>query len=275
MAVIVSLSTIPARFTHIGATLHSLIAQTAPIDEIRLYIPRKYRRFPDYDGSLPDVPKGVRIIQPSDDLGPASKVLFAVDDLRGTDTTIIYCDDDRIYETDRFARMMAESLQRPKMCIAPWTFDLDRFGITVQAQRQPRPTPFRKDWTYRLTRIRHQLRYLATSKTTPKPVIPRLGRGGFRDIAEGFGAVLVRPDFFDGDCFDIPPVLWSVDDIWLSGQLERRDIPIWTPPAYVAPPETGNHLQAPLFQAVIDGADREQANIACVRYMQDTYGIWR
>jgi hypothetical protein len=31
---------------------------------------------------------------------------------------------------------------------------------------------------------------------------------------------------------------------------------------------------APLYAAVIEGSNRPQANIACVDYMRNTYGIW-
>ena len=79
MSLVVSLTTIPPRFPYLMQSLPHLLAQTAKIDEIRLYVPKTYRRFPDYDGTLPDVPKGIRVIQPDEDLGPASKVLFAAD----------------------------------------------------------------------------------------------------------------------------------------------------------------------------------------------------
>ncbi len=85
MTTIVSLTAIPPRFRYLGPVLENIIAQTALIDKIRLYLPKRFRRFPEYKGEMPDVPKGVRVIQTDDDLGPASKVLFAVDDLRGVD----------------------------------------------------------------------------------------------------------------------------------------------------------------------------------------------
>ncbi|WP_322889905.1 MULTISPECIES: glycosyltransferase family A protein [unclassified Yoonia] len=275
MGLVVSLSTIPPRFAHIGATLASLIAQTAPIDEIRLYIPRKYRRFPDYDGSLPDVPEGVRIIRPSDDLGPASKVLFAVDDLRGTDTTIIYCDDDRIYEPDRFARMIAESLQRPGHCIAPLSLEFADMGLPTPSLRQPRVRRSRKDLEYRFRRVKQQLRSLVTGRALAKPFRHRFIAGGYAAFAEGCGAVLIRPDYLGDDTFNIPPVVWTVDDIWLSGQMERMGVPIWTPANFVVPQHDGANDVEPLYLAVIEGLGRHDANRACVRYMQDTYGIWR
>lgn len=143
MSLVVSLSSIPPRFDKLEPVLNALLAQTAKIDEIRLYLPKTYRRFPDYDGSLPDVPRGVRIMRPNDDLGPASKVL------------------------------------------------------------------------------------------------------------------------------------WTVDDIWLSGHMERKGVPIWCLSGFEQPPKIAGTDESGLFDAVIDGAGRAEANLACVRYMQDTYGIWR
>ena len=74
---IVSLSSIPPRFHKIGATLQALLGQSARIDRICLYIPEVYRRFPDWDGSLPEVPEGIEIHRTEADLGPATKVLAA------------------------------------------------------------------------------------------------------------------------------------------------------------------------------------------------------
>ena len=65
---IISLSAIPARFPKIGPILDSLVNQTAQVDKILLYIPNSYRRFPDWDGSLPDVPEGVEIRRTDDDI---------------------------------------------------------------------------------------------------------------------------------------------------------------------------------------------------------------
>ena len=79
---VISLTSITSRFPEIRPTLEALLAQSAPIEEIRLNIPRRYRRFPEYDGGLPDVPGGIRVIRPEEDLGPATKVLFTSEDLR-------------------------------------------------------------------------------------------------------------------------------------------------------------------------------------------------
>ncbi|PJI92823.1 hypothetical protein BC777_1685 [Yoonia maricola] len=273
MTAIVSLTAIPPRFKHFGPTLESLLQQTAKIDEIRLYIPRHYRRFPDYDGTLPEVPKGIRIMQVSDDLGPASKVLFAAKELRGIDCDLIYCDDDRLYHADQFSRMIAEGRKLDRMCIAVSTRDVEGLNETAENRLFPRAVRYRKNMHYRLKRVlQFTSRPFGGQQT--KPTRPVNAVAGYADIARGFGAVLVRPDFFDDVAFDIPDVLWSVDDIWLSGQMARLNVPIWAMANMAGPGMADGEDVSSLLDSVIDGANRQEADQACVRYMQDTYGIW-
>ncbi len=275
MNVIVTLSTIPTRFGDLEPTLQCLLNQTANIDEIRLYIPKRFRRFPNYDGGLPDVPNGIRVIQTEEDLGPATKVLFAAEELGRSDDLIIYCDDDMLYEPDRFQRMIDVHLDgHTGECIASTSFDLDYLGIGPEAQRQPRAMRYKKGFEYRAKRAKQLVRQMVTLRSEPKPACPKFGKGGYADFAEGFGGVLVRADFFDDLFYDIPDMLWAVDDIWISGHLERRNIPIWTPPDFPFVHRSENHDNDPLYLSVIDGADRGQANQACIRYMQEKYNIW-
>lgn len=91
---IISLTAIPSRFAGFTPTQESLLAQGANM--VRLHIPRSYRRFPDWDGNLLKVPAGVSIVRCNTDLGPATKVLPATQDLRGQDAQILFCDDDCI-----------------------------------------------------------------------------------------------------------------------------------------------------------------------------------
>ena len=74
---VITLSTIPPRFAGIGPALRSLVAQRSRPEAVELYIPRSYRRFPDWGGGLPEVPEGVRIVRVDEDLGPATKILPA------------------------------------------------------------------------------------------------------------------------------------------------------------------------------------------------------
>ncbi|KJZ18298.1 glycosyltransferase family A protein [Loktanella sp. S4079] len=278
MSLVVSLSTIPPRFDTIDSILSCLQKQTVKVDEIRVYIPKKYRRFPDYDGSLPDVPAGVRIVQPEDDLGPASKVLFAAEELRGTDTDIIFCDDDRVYTPDWFERILAARVGNEGKCIATATLDeaLHLRGLSDIGETTPNPRPklFKKGLSYRAKRIGQISRELRTGVKERKPFRPKYVKPGNACIAEGFGAVLVKPDFFDDLAYDIPDVLWSVDDVWLSGHMARKGIPIWQAAGFMHPEINKNSEKMPLYQAVLDGANRDEANVSCIKYMQDTYGVW-
>ena len=275
MSLVISLSSIPSRFSGLRPVLESIARQTAEVDEIRLYIPRKFRRFPDYDGSLPEVPRNVRIIRPNEDLGPGSKVLFAADDLKGTDCDIIYCDDDMIYEADRFARIIQERNGRLDHCVSTDFGPAHFLGGQILPTRQPVARMPPKTLSYRMRRGVQILRETVTRRKGKKPFRFRVGQAGYTCIAKGFGGVLVRPEFFDDLFYDIPPVLWTVDDYWLSGHMERKGIPIWTGAEFRIPPEADSHAVTALFNSVVDGANRTQANDACVRYMQKTYGIWQ
>ena len=276
MPLVVSLSSIPSRFDKLDPVLDALLAQKAKIDEIRLYIPRRYRRFPDFDGPPPRVPKGVRVIRPDDDLGPASKVLFAADDLKGTDCDIIYCDDDRLYEPHWFSGMLRQRGRHTDRAVATACQQLHNLGYRVANRRKPQPVSISSKLPRAYGLVRRKIKQLVSGKTDRKPPHSRLVlKGGYCDIAEGTGAVLLRPDFFDAAVYDIPPVLWSVDDVWLSGHLERRGIPIWLARGYPqAQPAEHTSLDA-LYASVVDGAGRNEANAACIAYFQKTYGIWQ
>jgi hypothetical protein len=276
---IISLSTIPPRFGLIGAALASLLAQKARPEAIRLYIPRRYRRFGDYDGSLPAVPDGVTIVQVDDDLGPATKVLYAARDLRGQAVDILYCDDDRCYLPDWSTRLLRTRAARPGDAVAAAgrsvaSLNLPDYGPKPQPQAVP--APFGKDQMgYQLRLLWSGVRRLAGAPVTLSAPFKTIARSGYVDIAEGFAGVAIRPDFLDDMAFEIPPVLWSVDDVWLSGVMARLGVRIWA--------EAGaNRSQAvlaagstrPLFREVIEGANRDDANMACARHLQRTYGIW-
>lgn len=119
------------------------------------------------------------------------------------------------------------------------------------------------------------MRELRTGRKQNKPYHPMFITPGYVDIAQGFGGVLVRPEFFDEAFYDIPPVIWAVDDYWLSGHFERKGIPIWSPANIARPLDTSSRPISALHLSTLDGVKRDEANAACVKYMQDTYGIWQ
>lgn len=275
---VITLSTIPPRFQAIGPTLQSLLHQKARPDAIELYIPRSYRRFPDWGGGLPDVPDGVTIRRIDDDLGPATKILPAAKAWRGQEVDLVYVDDDRVYGPDWTHNCLTLRRRHPRTAVCGIGFSInERYGYSAPEQPRPRMILTRNMfWTFE-----HQVKRLSRSvrrsfgvaRPRPKPQI--VGRSGYVEIAEGFGGVMVRPDYFDDAAWAVPRGLWAVDDIWLSGMMARQGIPVWVDRALCdVSSETEAGDAHPLYGAVIEGLDREQANRACIEYLQTTYGIW-
>ena len=274
---IISLSSIPPRFSRIGPTLQSLRAQNDPADRVLLYIPNRYRRFPDWDGTLPEVPEGVEIRRVDDDLGPATKVLCAAQEFRGQDVDILFCDDDRLYPPDTVTRFMRLRAQHPGCAIALVGRQAETIGVST-GQRDWQPRAVRR---WRATDVEFQLRFLWSQiragrnwRQIAAPHRRVYKRSGYIDIFEGCGGVLVRPEFFDKMAYDIPPVLWTVDDVWLSGMIARKGVPIWLQANVIDPPETDADALSPLAFSVIEGADRGVANRMAVKYMQEHFGLW-
>ncbi len=274
---IVTLSSIPPRFAQIGPTLQSLLAQTQRAERVLLYIPERYQRFPDWDGTLPEVPDGVEIRRVDADLGPATKVLYAAREFRGQDVEILFCDDDRVYPPDWAAEFLAARRDHPGCCIAKRGLMAHLIaGTSARRDLQPRAEerPIHRDWEFRLKFLWRRLRAGVNWRSVRPPERRLFQTSGYIDMFEGCSGVLVRPEFFDDAAFDIPPVAWSVDDVWLSGMLARKGIPIWLIANTLTPENTHAQRHAPLAEAVIGGKTRHEANLQAVRYMQDTYGVW-
>lgn len=266
---IISLTTIPPRFPFIHENLAALRAQTADVAAINLYIPRKYRRF-DYNlADLPEMPDGVTLHLIDEDLGPATKVLPACRDYMGQDVQILFCDDDRLYDPFWARRFIDAAAEKPESVICEAGSLIGTLPYSDdgwQSERHPKPDYRKKDLHYRLKR--------AFSFGYWKPA--RELSSGYVDILEGCGGVLVRPEFFDESTFDIPDLLWTVDDVWLSGCLERQGISIWLNTKEKVRTKSNAHAvkESALMDFVYQGHDRLSANQACIQYFRRTAGIW-
>ena len=276
--IIITLSSIPSRFHLLGPTLESLLDQTVPADAIEVWIPKSYRRFPEWEFELPEVPDGVTIRVADVDLGPATKVLPAAKEYRGTDAKLIYCDDDRIVSPRFVEHFLKASNRHPNCAIAASGWDIERLGFALEVnKRQPRAKRLksRYDFPYRWRRLKQKCKELYLCRRLPKPFRSNIFKtDGYLDIMEGCGGVLVRPDMFDDVAHDIPQKLWAVDDIWLSGMLAAKDFPIWSNRSSFMPDEQFE-VSDPLHASVIDGLNRHEANCACVEYFQEHFGIWK
>lgn len=275
---VITLSSIPPRFDLIGPTLETLVAQRSAADVVELYIPGRYRRFPDYDGRVPAVPAGITVIQPETDLGPASKVLHAVARHRSTpEAQLLFCDDDRNYYPGWAASLFDEQEKRPREAVALTGWNVERTGLDSY---QPRPEPRhvkrsrRWDFDYRLKRIRQIVSGGSKVPIRLKPARRLVAHAGYADIFEGYGGVVVRPAFFDEEAYDIPQDLWAVDDVWLSGMLARNGVPIWVPANLYEPKNTVADLTEALYRWKMSDMNRAQLNAKCAAYLRETYGVW-
>lgn len=252
---VISLTSIPPRFGQIGPTLESLMAQDLPADHVQLYIADSYARFPDWDGALPDVPAGVEILRGAD-LGPATKILHAARANQGQDVDLLFCDDDRVYPPHWSRNFCAARGARPGAALC-WRGMMVHWKIggaprATMPQAVPRP-----DWLKRIERL--------VSSAEDRLFL----RSGHVDMFEGCGGVMVRPEMFDDSDFDIPEVARSVDDVWLSGMLARKGVPIWLIAGQRSPALTAAHRAAPLADPA-----RHGRNIAAIEHLQEQFGIW-
>ena len=275
MSLVITLSSIPARFDKIGPVLESIAAQKA--DKVCLYIPHKYRRFPDWDGVLPKVPTGIEIRRTELDLGPATKVLPAARDFTNEDVDLLFCDDDHIYSDGWAASFQPIKARHPDCIIAQGGWQADAYAdASVDRDLQPRA---QRRW--RVTDLEFQLKYLwqdirnwKVRKDLTGPPRRVFKTSGYIDVFEGYAGVLVSPCMFDHSFYEIPPVLWGVDDVWLSGKLTLKGYPIWLEGGLLDPQQAESERHAPLAKSVVDGANRVNANRTGVEYFQTNHGIW-
>jgi len=207
------------------------------------------------------VPPGVEVRRCDVDYGPATKVLPAVEAFGHREARILYCDDDRIYDPDWASRLLSASDAHPDACIA-------EVGEVVRLtlKKAFKATPAYRALVLATLGIFSGL-YRRSMRSLEVGV-------GTVDICKGYGGVLVRPGFFTPAACDIPDLLWTVDDIWLSGQLAVNGVPI----RKITDCEQAIKTDAADIDALVDyvHADhrREQANRACIRHFQREYGIW-
>ncbi len=190
---------------------------------------------------------------------------------------ILFCDDDRWYDPGWAQKFLDAKARHPGCIIAHLGLEA-HWLVPGGEARINLPRAVRR---WRVSDVGFQLRFFwqdlmhwRRRKQIPQPRRKTFKRSGYADIFEGCAGVLVRPEHFDDVAFDIPPVLWSVDDIWLSGMVGRLGVPIWVEANIREPIDTEAERFSPLYAFTFDGAGRNEANRQGVRYMRETYGIW-
>lgn len=261
--VVVSFTTIPSRIEFVQPVIDSIRGQSLKPDAIELNIPREYRRRDFGEPDASKFPVNCDVVICDADYGPATKILPTVQRYRGQeDVILVYCDDDRLYDRDWLKRMVELSRQYPQACIAEQGFNAVKRIAQINANLGDNPKPT----------VLEKIRSLFSNRVMPAPI----------DIAEGFGGVLLKPDFFDEAVFDIPDIFWTVDDIWLSGSLAVRGVPIYrtrksrgqkSRPLMMGDTDVGEAMDS-LKHAVIAEHNRDRADLTCMKYFQQTHGVW-
>jgi hypothetical protein len=204
--IIVSLSTLPDRIANLRPTLERLLEQTRSPDEIVLAIPEfssRQRRSYVIPHFLRELPQ-VRILPSERDWGPATKSIPAIQDelVAGrSDTLIMVVDDDRIYPRDAIETYLFYSRQLPDAALC----------------FRGAPMPRTYNWGDAKQTFGHRIR-------TPRPVA----------VITGCGSYLVQPRFFDASLWaysDAPRGAFYMDDIWISGSLDRRGVKKYVVPS--------------------------------------------
>ena len=263
---IVSLTSIPTRFADIGITIESLLCQN--VDSINLYIPKSYRRFPDWDGTLPSVPQGVNIRRCEIDYGPATKILPAAREYRDVDAQILFCDDDCIVPPGWADRLFRIQSRRPSQAVA----NFGRHSYLTQKPSifslQPYVCHLKYDLRYRFLRLTSKI--LRISSPYHRPIY----KPGLASVLFGVGGVVVRPHFFDAEAYDVPDEVFYVDDIWISATLARQGISIYVP-AFGALPKAGlNASVSALVSSTFDNSNRLELNKKASLYCVAKHQIW-
>lgn len=271
---LVTLTSIPPRFGLIGPTLEALVAQQG-IDGVELYLPQSYHRFPDWDGTLPVVPKGVTIRRAEMDYGPATKVLCAAKEYRGQNIRLLFCDDDRDYRPGWARALLDEADRYPDRAVALAGWDIAGLADRV-AHDAPRYERRSRTWdlAYRTERLKQILSGQANAKLSEKPPRRIIAQSGFADVFEGYGGVVVRPEFFDDQVFDIPTEAFHVDDVWLSGALARQGIGIWLAADLPEPKTTAADRTAALYRHRVANKGRPELDAGAIALLRDRWGLW-
>lgn len=275
--IILSLSTIPPRFGMLGKSLNSLINQKRRADEIHIYIPKIYRRFPEHNFCIPDVPEGVRIKIIDHDYGPATKVLPCAQAYRGTNTRIIYGDDDRFADTSWLECIVQSSKERPEDVIVSSGMTLQNYGLSLKNKSllpRAKRAKVKYDFEYLVRRFGQKFIEIITKNSRIKPARCNYSSPGYVDIALGVGGVSVSADFFDDICFEIPEILWPEDDVWLSGNYIRQGRGIWASNKIRFPVDSGASNTSALAHSIINGKGRNKTALDGILYMQELYDIW-
>jgi hypothetical protein len=245
--VIASLTTLPDRILNLEPTLRSLLNQTRPPDEIVLSIPEYSVRqkqpysIPRYLSEFPTV----RILRCKTDWGPATKFIPVVQEElaagRG-DTLVMVLDDDRVYPRDALETYLHYHGQFPNAALCF------------------RGGPMPKNFYWFLPKL-----FLGSRLREPKRVA----------VITGCGSYLIQPRFLDSALWNYsgaPASAFYMDDIWISGNLDRRGVEKYAVPASAMMRTVRRQAGTMSLHRVPRG--RTYHNNEVVEYFRDTWNVF-
>ena len=269
---ILTFTTIPPRLPLLGPALAAFAAQKHRPDAVELYLPKQWRRFPGERPSLPPLSDWVTVVEVDHDHGPATKVLPALERYRGRDIDILFCDDDMLHDPLWTSRYVAMRAERPDDILCEYGLDLADLCKDAALVPQDRPQP------------RVQINRVSTAELSASrramavggPGIPYLRAPGYVDVLFGFRGCLIRPGWLDPRATDLPDIVWTVDDVWLSGMAALCGRRIWAGGSACWMQGMGPAVRVnDLNHHIESGVNRDAANQLCVDYLRSRYGIWR
>lgn len=244
---IVSFSSLPDRIQQLTPTIRCLLEQTRPPDEIVLALPAFSLRqncayfVPQYLSEFPRL----RILHCEKDWGPATKFIPVIQEEKRAgreETLVMVVDDDRVYPRDAVETFLHYHAQLPEAALC------FRGG----------PMPRSLDW-------RDSRLFFANEIREPKRVA----------VMSGCGSYLLQPRFFDEalwDYSDAPQGAFYMDDIWISGSLDRRGVEKYVVPASGLMRSVVQQMGTMTLHDVPRG--RRENNNEAIAYFRETWNVF-
>lgn len=264
MQLIVSMTSIPSRYEFLTNTIESILVQKCSVPfQIHLYLPKRYNRFGHVDSFPVFYDPRVFIHEVFEDLGPVTKLGYALEEFENTDTWILYCDDDQIYPDGWLQTFIEVSRLRRK---DPLVMSGSNFAEINSARRKPRASF--KGFGFRVKRLLRLVNPIGQGPWT---------HSGYVDIAEGWAGVLIHASWLTSKKVkEIPDSVRYVDDIWISALLaEQNKYPWLIAPGMSWEMSHGASSSDALNVACFEGQGRKQMNVNSIRLLMAHLNIWQ
>lgn len=194
--IIISFTTLPKRISKIKKTIDSLLNQSVKPNHIYLWLPKEFKRVKNQDITIPSFISNTPIeIKYTIDYGPFTKLRPTLEIEKDPNTIIVTADDDVLYPPNWLENLLNASKLLPDSAIG----------------YRGRIFQNRKNLNYNQSNLyygSYEKKYLKV------------------DILTATWGALYKRRFFDKEIFDdnILKSSFFVDDIWINGNLAKKNI---------------------------------------------------